>query len=302
MLNGVIGVRKRETTALLAVLAELLVDDRTAQIRCRQELAERDDHLPRWITALPQVDVYRAVRRTHILGDVDELLIGMRLGGGREMTVVVLIDHNIFSAVADAGALPDSIDDALDRAAESGTDTNVVEISLADARASIETALAKPTFSETQTWPHYRALVQWLVGRLPEGGECRSPAWEWGPTEELCDRFFTSRSAAPFSDSCHRELLLDLLETGTGDPLRWSVARVEMALDDWQRHDDRMPLEVALDAPDLLRAFIPFAHAQSGIQDELTSRAVAVIDERRSSYKREVLRQAKYWDSDDEAG
>ncbi|GAH37055.1 unnamed protein product, partial [marine sediment metagenome] len=54
-----------------------------------------------------------------------------------------------------------------------------------------------------------------------------------------------------------------------------------------------------LDAPDLLRAFIPFAHAQSGIRDELTSRTLAVIDALRSSYKRDVLRRANYWGLDD---
>ena len=53
-----------------------------------------------------------------------------------------------------------------------------------------------------------------------------------------------------------------------------------------------------LDAPDLLRAFIPFAHAQSGIRDEPTSRALAVIDALRTGYKREVLRQAQ-WGLDD---
>jgi hypothetical protein len=43
----------------------------------------------------------------------------------------------------------------------------------------------------------------------------------------------------------------------------------------------------------------PTAHAQSGIRDELTSRTLAVVDARRSSYKREVLRQAECWDLDD---
>jgi hypothetical protein len=54
-----------------------------------------------------------------------------------------------------------------------------------------------------------------------------------------------------------------------------------------------------LDAPDLLRAFIPFAHAQSGIRDELTSRTVAAIDALRSSYKRNVLNSNDYWWLDD---
>jgi hypothetical protein len=54
-------------------------------------------------------------------------------------------------------------------------------------------------------------------------------------------------------------------------------------------------LEVALDAPDLLRAFVPYAHAHSGIREELTSRTLAMVDALRLSYRREVLRQAKYW-------
>lgn len=65
-------------------------------------------------------------------------------------------------------------------------------------------------------------------------------------------------------------------------------------------YDDDTPLEVALDIPDLLRAFIPYAHAQSGIGDELTSRSLAVIDELRSSYRRELMREAhEFWGYDD---
>ena len=126
-----------------------------------------------------------------------------------------------------------------------------------------------------------------------------SPAGEWESDEELCDGFFATSSAAPFTDPSHRELLLELFETGTGDPLRWSAARVEQAIGGTPYLEDRIPLEVALDVPDLLRAFIPYAHAQSGIRDELTSRTLAMVDALRSSYKREVLRQAKDWGLDD---
>jgi hypothetical protein len=283
-------------TALLAVIAELLVDDPAPQLRCRREVAERDEHLPRCITALSQVNVYRAVRRTHVLGDVDELVIGMRFHGGHELTVAVQIDHNTLSSVVDSAAVPDPIDKTLAQVAESSTDTDVFEMRLADARVWIEDALNKPTLApETDTWPLYRALVQWLIGRLPEGGEHRSPAGAWESNEDLCDRFFATSSAAPFTDSSHRELLLELFETGTGNPLRWSAARVERAIGGTPYCEESIPLEVALDAPDLLRAFIPYAHAQSGIRDELTTRTLAMVDALRSSYKREVLRQAKYW-------
>jgi hypothetical protein len=299
-LTGLIDTRSRETTALLAVIAELLVDDPEPQLRCRRELAERSEHLPRWISALPGVDVYRAVRRTHVFGDVDELAIGMRLERGHELTIAVRIDHNMLSSIVDAGAIPEPIDEVLARVAESSSDTDVFEMTLADARVWIEDALARPTLApKTDTWPLYRALVRWLVKRLPERGEHRSPAGERESNEELCDRFFATDSAAPFTDSGHRELLLELVESGSGDPLRWSAARVERAIGETVYFEDSIPLEVALDAPDLLRAFIPFAHAQSGIRDELTSRTLARIDAVRSSYKRDVLRCANYWGLDD---
>jgi hypothetical protein len=300
ILTGLIGVQNRETTALLAVTAELLVDDSAAQLRCRREVAERGEHLPRWITALPQVDVYRAVRRTHVFRDVDEVVIGMRLDRGHELTVAVRIDHNMLSTVTDAAAVPEPIDESLAKVAETSTDTEVFEMALADARVWTEDALNKPTLSpKTDQWPLYRALVRWLVGRLPEGGAHRSPAGESESNEELCDRFFATNSAAPFTDSSHRELLLELFEAGTGDPLRWSAARVEQAIGGTPYYDGSIPLEVALDAPDLLRVFIPYAHAQSGIRDELTAQTLAMVDGLRSSYKREVLRHATYWGLDD---
>jgi hypothetical protein len=300
ILASFIGVRNREMTALLAIIAELLVDDPAAQLRCRDELAERGEHLPRWISALAEVDVYRAVRRTHVFGDSDELLIGMRIDDRHELTIGVRIDHNLWSSVVDAGALPDPIDGTLARLAETSKDTSVFEMALADARAWIEDALSKPALApKTETWPLYKALVQWLMSQLPEGGERRSPPGDPEFNEELCDAFFATSSAAPFIEHSHRDLLLELFETGTGDPLRWSSARVEQALGSASYNDDEFPLEVALDAPDLLRAFIPYAHAQSGIRDELTSRSLAMVDAVMSSYKRDVLRQAEYWDLDD---
>jgi hypothetical protein len=300
VLTGLIGVRSRETTALLAVVAELLVDDPAPQLRCRREVAERGEHLPRWIAALPQAEVYRAVRRTYVFGDVDELVIGVRLEGGHELTVAVQIDHNKLSGVVDAAVVPDPMGRALSRVAESSSDTDVFEMRLADARVWIEDALKMPTLApETETWPLCRPLVRWLVGRLPEGGQHRPPAGDWKSDKELCDKFFATESAAPFTDPSHRELLLDLFETGTGDPLRWSAARVELAIGGTPYLEDHIPLEVALDAPDLLRAFIPFAHAQSRIRDELTAGTLAMVDALRSSYKREVLSQAKYWGLDD---
>lgn len=165
-------------------------------------------------------------------------------------------------------------------------------MTLADVRVRIEDALAMPRFApETETWPLYRGLVQWLVHRLPEGGVRRPSAWEFEPAEDVCEKFFASGAAAPFTAANHEELLLELCETGSGDPLRWSAARVEHAIGRPVFTSDVIPLEVVLDAPDLLRAFIPFVHAQRGIGCEVTSRTLAVIDDMRLGYRREVLRE-----------
>lgn len=297
VLKSLCGARNREFTALLAVVGELLVDHPEAQLRCRHEVAQRGHRLPRWIHTLPQVEVYRAVRRTHVLGDRDEVVLGVRLGGGTEMTVGVLIDHLALSGVASAGAVPHPIDRALARVAESSRDTDVVEMDLADARAWIEQALARPMLvPKTETWSLYLPLVRWLVSRLPEDGMGRQPAMSWAAADELCTEFFASSSAGPFTTSEHRDVLLELFETGSGDPLRWSAARVDQAL---AGSYDCVPLEIALDVPDLLRAFIPYVHARSGVRDELTSRAIAVIDELRRDHRREVLRRAEDWEFGD---
>lgn len=296
ILTNLIAMPDPEMTALLTVIAELLVDDPAQQARCRRELSERCKYLTHSITA-PQVTPHRAVRRTHVLGDVDELVIGARLDT-YEVTVAVRIDHNKLSSVVDSAVSAEPIVNVLARVGKTSTDTDVVEMNLADARAWIEQALTMSTFlPETETWPLYRPLVQWFVMQLPEGGAHRSPT-DWAAAEEVRDKFFATDLAAPFTDPGHRELLLELFETGSGDPLRWSEIRIERAIGRPCYDDTYIPLEIVLDAPDLLRAFIPYAHAQSGIRDELTGRTIAMIDRLRSRYKREILGQAERWDLD----
>lgn len=120
----------------------------------RRELEERSEHLPRWISALSRVDVYRAVRRTNVFGDVDELVIGTRLEGGHELTIAVHIDHNTLSSIVDAGAVPDPIDEALERVADSSSDTDVFEMTHCDGaqRASNTRSAARPTSTSAFRW------------------------------------------------------------------------------------------------------------------------------------------------------
>jgi hypothetical protein len=192
--------------------------------------------------------------------------------------------------------VPASIDRVTSLAVEQNTDpdTDFVEMSLADAGAWLQHGLDTPLFVlDSDSWPGCRALVRWLIGYLPAGGQrYESPDWNEQPTVELCNQFFASPSGTPFRDYDYRALLRHFLDSGVGDPLRWSPARIEQALGGIGAYDDSIPAEIALDAPELLRAFVPFAHAQSGIRDELTAEALAAIDLVGPGYEQAVREKA----------
>ena len=90
-----------ETSALLAVIAELSGDDITRR-RIRREIAERAHALPGWLTDLHRTTVERVVEMVHVLGDGDNVMIGLRLPGGYPLSIVVYIDHNMGTLVKDA--------------------------------------------------------------------------------------------------------------------------------------------------------------------------------------------------------
>jgi hypothetical protein len=275
LIDSFIGVRVRETTALLTVFGELLDDDGLRR-RCLDEAAARHDELPRWLTSLADIDVYRAVRMTHVLGDSDEVLVGARLANGDELTCVAFLDHDTMSAVKDAFFVPAPIDNVVSVAAQSNTDPDrtFIDMDLADARAWIEQGPDTPLFwDESDSWPGCRPLLLWLIGHLPAGGT-KHQSLDWD-SDELSEAFFASEHGAGFDRSEYDDLLVALLDVAR-DPLRWSVARVGRALG--ESHYD-VPAKLALAAPDLLRAFIPYAHAQSGIRGELTAEALAAIDD-----------------------
>ncbi len=310
LVDSFISVRMPETTVLLAVLAELLVDADDLRDRCRIAVSARSDRLPEWLSGLAQVDVYRAVRMTHVLGDGDEILIGARLVDGNQLTCAAFIDHNLESEVKDAFFIPDSIDAVLSVAKNHNTDsdTSFIDLGLADAGAWVQHGLERAALpylaAESETWPACRPLLLWLVRQLPGGGvKYEGPQRDSDQTAALLDTFFSSTPGQSFDDFDYRTMLLELcLDTGTGDPLRWSAARVEQVLGGTPYGADEIPVECLFDVPVLLGTFIPFAHAESGIRAELTAEALAVIEEMRPDYQRRVLAEAERFEDDTEDG
>jgi len=302
-ITGLANWQCRETTALLAVVGELLVDDEALRERCRQEVAKRRDHLPKWLVGLRQVQVNRAVRRPDVLGDGDDLFVGLVMTDSTELTLGVILDHNVLSSVAEFAFLAEPFDEAVARQLETDDRSDsFVSMDLADARTWIDEGLrwsAHLRRARSDEWRSTLPMVKWVLAQLPAGG-CgyQRPEWEEDVADDLLDGFLSSPAGAPFADADYRFLLRELWGTGCGDPLRWSASRISVILRT-RYNDFDLPLEIVLDAPTLLRAFVPFAHGQSGIAQQLTDEAIATIDRLSRGYRRDLLATAI--DHDDDA-
>ncbi len=287
----------RETTALLAVIAEIETDD-LIRARIRREVASRQHRLPGWIAGLDRIEPYRAVEMVHVLGDGDDVIVGARLPSGHEISVLVYIDHNLGTVAKDGFVLDHRIGDlvAFMRAkVEDPDDTRWDDIALADARARISEAIEAGAITyppyETDTWPATRPLVEWITRLLPGGGSgYQRPEWSEKAVADLTERFFASPHGVDLDDADHRSLLDSVLWFGTdygpGDPLRWSPVAVEILLVDW------IPRKIVADvaylslAPDLLRAVIRFSHDERGIRPALTEETLAAADRWEPDYQR----------------
>lgn len=295
----------RETSAVLAVVAELSGDD-VLRRRIRREIGARDHPpLPGWLTDLASTTVHpRTVEVVHVLGEGDNVLVGARLPGGSELTATVYLDHNMGTVVKDAFVLPVPIDEVAGRMREiaDDPDTEVRDLGPADARARIAEGIVHGSRMypplESDTWPACRPLVEWLVARLPPGGQgYRRREWDDAARGELAARFLAAPEGDGFDDPDHRDLLDTLLWYGTdhgpGDPLRWNPVSVEILLTDWVPRTILAPVTQLDRLPGLLRALIRFGHRELGLRTSLTVGVLAAVAEYEDEY-RETIRQPSH--------
>ncbi len=292
--DSFIGTDRVEATAVLAVLAALS-NDELQRARVRRELARRDHTLPPWLATLDASAATRAVVMSHVLGDGDNVMVELTMPTGHALSFVTYIDHNLGTVVKDAYPVPDSLENVVSLMASASDDPDMTfrDLSLADAReritAAIELgAMTYPPF-ETDTWPACRPLVEWVTRLLPAGGTGYvRPTWDEGATRDLAARFFASPYGADLDDRDHRSLLESILwfatDYGPGDPLRWSSVAVEILLLDWLPRKVLAETPYLALAPDLLRAFVRFCHAERGIRTTLTDETLEAVDRYESEY------------------
>lgn len=282
------GVVTPESTALLAVVAELVADEVMAR-RIARELATRSHGLPSWLDELSPPQVVRILELSHVLGDGDTIALGLRTPAGDEGTLVVHIDHHLGSLVKDAFVVANPLGTVADRfleAAHEDPDLTVAELDRADARARLTRAADAATRTssapETDSWPGCRPLLEWAVRGLPPGGRGDDrPAWSPQERDTLAEEFLHSPTGRRHDHDEGRQVLEALLSCacghGNGDPLRWSPARIELLLTDWLPRELALPAPQLLSATELLADVVRFGHDRLGLRGEHTSRALAAV-------------------------
>lgn len=298
LIASFLGTSFAETTAALHVI-RAFGSDEVMDARIGRELDQRRQPMPRWLTRVADTELDSQVWfGTDVFRDVDDYLFGATLPSGHSLSVAVLVDNNAGGVVKNAFVLPRPVDEVVAVMRESaGHDeaTSLTPIDAATARAAVEDAIWHGSLLypplETDTWPMFQPLIEWLLRTLPEGGtRPERPEWSEDQRALLAEDFFGSSYGVILDDTDHRMLLASLvdyaIDYGVGDPLLWSPFRVEMLLLDWFPRKVVAEPAFLTKLPELLRAYILYAHERAGIPGHLTAEPLAALDDCAPEYQR----------------
>jgi len=289
LVDSFIGTPHPETTAVLAVI-RVLVPDELMRVRIGRALAQRNDPLPEWLTGLDHARIESEVWfLTDTLGDGDDYFFGVTLPTGHQLSALVYVDHNLGGVVKDAFVVPEALtvlaEQVVGRVIDA--DQTLSKVDPADARAVVEAAIEESSRLyppvESDSWPMCRPVIEWMLRMLPAGGTVpERPEWTEEQLDQLADDFFRSPLGAALDDHDGRGLLQSVLwfatGYGPGDPLRWSPVAVEMLLLDFVPRKVMAEPSYLARVPEVLRAYVRYAHGRQGIPAALTKETVQVID------------------------
>ncbi len=292
------GTDLAATTAALHVIAALSSNEVLAA-GIRRTLKSRQHRMPAWIQRLDETTVTHVIEMRHVQRDGEDYWLGIGLPDGFTATAMVYVDNNMGGIVKDAFVTDRGVDDVMEVIrAEIDEDTALLDADPADARALVEQAVLFGSITvppmETDTWPMCRPLVEWLLRMLPEGGTVpEPPQWDDDRLDEIAEDFLASRFGQGFDEATHGVLLYHLLWLGAeydvGDPLRWTPVNIEMVLVDRAPRKVMLPTRTLTLLPDLMRAFVRYAHDEKGWGPHLTAEAIQSVDRWASEYQ-ELIR------------
>lgn len=276
-----------ESAALAWVLGHLSLDDLA---RARALRSVDPTRLPAWMRELGGTEVTAAFQTADVLRDHTTIALGARLDSF-DISVVAHIDLN-FGAVKDAFTMAAPLDVFVDRfavqAADSDKEGAELDVSLADARAQLEEAVAVGRTLElpyeTESWPLEQPLIEFLLRCCPPGGKVWTrPSWTDADSDGVLDEFFATRLGEALADDDDHEMLLAAwlifaTDMGMGDPFLVSGEKLEIFLMGWLGQQWHAKDEELAKLPTVLHAFVPYAHRQRGVPASVTSEVVHQLD------------------------
>ncbi len=294
LLHTFSAVDRLETTALLHVIRALQPKG-VSFSDIDQELLRRSHHLPAWVVSLPEVKFMTCLELSDPYGDASDILVGVRIGQ-HDVTAIVHLDHNAGSLVHDGFLASQSVQYCqrlISTQEVTLRGSRWTKLDPAAARARITEAIDRECHtmprSDTETWPQCRAVVEWMVRLLPNGG----PGYNWEPpTEEAQQTLKRKFLDSNFAKSCKGRDTADLVDNilwfasgyGPCDPLRWSPISVDIFLLDWVPRKIMAPPAYLKRMPKVLRAYIQFADYERGFDEGLSAETLNCLDELAEDY------------------
>jgi hypothetical protein len=292
-------VARTAQSAEAMVCLKALASVSTGRLRQRanqaaRALATAGVDAPAWAEAIGAAVPTEAWRATDCCGDQDSIMIGFVQPGGREHSVVALLDHLLGGIAKDAG-LAGPVDELLPTWL-SDPDIALVAEPVPVAAARVVRAMERTDGGAgTGDYRDTVALLQARLGRLattvPE-----DPPLAADRRAELVQSFLDDPAGAPYMDDVDaRHLLVDLVDYRcdhqAGDPLRWSPAAAELFLLD-RVPDLASEGHVADRALDVLWEWVRWAAPRADLPPTVASRTLTRIGQLESAFAT-ALRQAR---------
>lgn len=170
-----------ESTAALLLLATLLPDELTAR-RIARAVGGRAQGLPEWLQQLDQVAVRRTLRLSDSFGLAEQYWIEAVWPSGDTLSCGVLLHAVDGHVVGDAVVIPEGLDLVTQAQADTSAGSSLIldEVDPADLRARIDHAIQvsaeRRSAPASDSWPAARPLVEWLLRKLPSGGQGFPPS------------------------------------------------------------------------------------------------------------------------------
>lgn len=297
-----------ETTALLHMVAAMGPDEELRS-RARLGLTARRQPMPPQITGLAEAQVTEAVAFGDEAGE--NLMAELVLPRGVRAVLVSYIEWSPAPYVKDAFVVAESMEWILDKyrelMAREGTvlDEMLETVTPADARARFTDALAATPADVEQSadfeqWPMLRPFVEFVVGRMPEGGtgydEAGLPAhadaaavpgrppWLLEDGTDLVEEFTASEHAAalPHDEKVQAlvSALMVILVATFDDPLALDAETTAWLLTDVLPTSPVLADELAAEIPAVVPPLVAWSLERSGIgasQIAQTQRALAPL-------------------------